>query len=203
MKLKITVLSVVAVLLFSFNSQAQKLKVTSGKLSALSDHKSFNMEYSYAEGMKIGKKTEKEYVAEKVAAYNKKEAGTGDAWAEKWHGNKEGGKFFDKFEELLNKELSSYGVSGSRDNSSASATLKVNVYYMDPGYNVGVSRRPAYISMTVTFEADGSELAVVDMVKAPGAGGGGYDFDASYRIGEGFAKSAKTLAKSMGKGAYK
>jgi len=203
MTLKLTVLSLITVFLCFFNAEAQKLKVTSGKLKDLSSYKSYNMVYTYEDGLKIGKKSEADYVAEKVVGKNEKEAGTGDTWAEKWHGNKEGGKFFEKFEELLNKELGNYGVSASRDNASASATMNVNVYYMDPGYNIGISRKPAYVSMTVTFVADGSELAVVDMVKAPGSGGSGYDFDASYRIGEGFAKSAKNLAKSMGKGAYK
>jgi len=203
MKLKSAVFVVTAILLLSFTIEAQKLKVTSGKLKSLSDHKSFNMVYTYEDGLKIGKKTEAVYTAEKVADKNEDEAGSGDAWLVKWEENKQGGKFFDKFETLFNEVLESKGVSGSRDNSSATCTLTIDVYYMDPGYNVGISRRPAYVSMTATFTADGNELAVVNMVKAPGSGAGGYDFDAAYRISEGFEKSGKTLAKSLAKGAYK
>ncbi len=203
MNLRTTVLSLAALMLISIGSEAQKLKVTSGKLKDLSAHKSFNMEYTYEDGLLIGKKTEKEYVEEKVTSKNEKEAGTGDAWAKKWEENKEGGKFFEKFETLFNDVLKGDGVTASRDNADATCTLKINVYFMDPGYNIGISSRPAYVSMTATFVADGKTLAVVDMVKAPGTGAGGYDFDASYRISESFAKSAKTLAKNLAKGAYK
>jgi hypothetical protein len=202
MNFRITLLSLAAVLLVSINSDAQKLKVTSGKLKALSTHKSFNMVYTYEEGLLIGKKTEEEYLEEKVTSKNEKEAGTGDAWAKKWEENKAGGKFFDKFETLFNDVLKGDGVTASRDNADATCTIKVNVYFMDPGYNIGISRRPAYVSMTATFVVDGKDVAVVDMSKAPGAGAGGYDFDASYRISEGFAKSAKTLAKNLAKQAY-
>ncbi|PIB37170.1 hypothetical protein BFP72_18030 [Reichenbachiella sp. 5M10] len=200
MKIKFTL--VVAMLLMVFGSQAQKLKVTSGKLKALSSYKSYNMEYSYHEGLKIGKKTEEEYLAEKKEAKNEKEAGTGDAWVATWHENKEGGKFFDKFETLFNEVLSKDGVTASRDNADAPCTIKIEVYFLDPGYHIGISSKPAYVSMKATFVADGSEIAVVDLAKAPGQGAGGYDFDASYRISEAFEKTGKTLAKELSKQAY-
>lgn len=184
------------------NTSAQKLKVVSGKLKSLAPYKSFNMEYEYEDGLTIGKKTEKEYVDEKVTEKNEKEPGSGDAWAKKWNENKEGGLFFQKLETLFNEVLKSKGVEGKRNNASAPCTIKFKVYYLDPGFNVGVARRPAYVSMKATFIADGKEIAVVDLEKAPGAGAGGYDFDAAYRLSEGFEKTGKTLGKTLAKEVY-
>ncbi|MBU2916021.1 MULTISPECIES: hypothetical protein [Reichenbachiella] len=188
--------------LFAFAGYSQKLKVTSGKLKALSAYKSYNMEYTYHEDLKIGKKSEEEYLSEKQTDKNEKEAGSGDAWVAAWHENKEGGKFFEKFETLFNDVLSGDGVTASRDNEGADCTLKLEVYFLDPGYHIGISSKPAYVSMTATFVADGQEIAVVDLSKAPGQGAGGYDFDAAYRISESFAKTGKTLGKELSKQAY-
>lgn len=202
MKSRIALLFVFGLML-TLSSEAQKLKVVSGKLKDLSSYKSYNMVYTYNEGLKIGKKTEESYLEEKRVKKNEAEAGTGDAWVAKWEENKGGGRFFDKFETLFNDVLSEKGVSGSRDNADADCTIQVNVYYLDPGFNVGVTRRPAFLSTTATFVVDGNEIAKVDMVKAPGQDGMGFDFDAAYRIQESFAKTAKTLAKTMAKQAYK
>lgn len=184
------------------SAHAQKVKVKSGSLKSVKEYKTFNMEYTYTDGLSIGKKSEKEYVAEKVSEKNAKEAGTGDAWEKKWTENKEGGLFFDKFETLFNEVLKGKGVTAKRKNDKAVCTIKVNVYYLDPGFNVGVARQPARVSMTATFVANGKELAVVDMEKAPGGGAGGYDFDAAYRLSEGFEKCGKTLGKTLAKEAY-
>ncbi|MGL1885316.1 MAG: hypothetical protein OCD76_02280 [Reichenbachiella sp.] len=202
MKLKLTYLIALACMM-SMNVDAQKLKVTSGSLKDMSAYKSYDLVYTYSDGLMIGKKTETDYLEEKRTAKNEKEAGTGDAWVAKWQEGKEGGIFFEKFEKLLNETLEESGVNGSRDNASADCTATVNVYYLDPGFNIGITRRPAFTSMTVTFAADGKEVAIVDMSKAPGADAMGYDFDAKSRIGESFAKSAKTLGKTLAKQAYK
>lgn len=182
-------------------SQAQKLKVTSGKEKDLASFKSYNIEYTYAEDLKVGKKTETEYLDEKRSEKNAEEAGTGDAWVDTWNENKEGGKFFEKFETLFNEQLLKAGVEGSRDNASADCTLKLNIYYMDPGFNVGVMKRPAYVSMTATFVADGNEVVVMDLSMAPGQAYA-VDFDASFRISESFAKTGKTLGAYLAKKVY-
>ena len=41
------------------------------------------MKYEY-DGLKVGKKEESVYKAEKIAAYNAKQPGKGDRWLEKW-----------------------------------------------------------------------------------------------------------------------
>ena len=199
MKNKATLLFVV---LIAFTASAQKVNITSGKLKNLVSHKSFNMEYSYENGLQIGKKTEKDYVAEKIKTKNEKKAGAGDEWNEKWQNNKVEGAFFDKMETLFNKVMAEHGVSASRNNDKATCTAKVQVYYMDPGFNVGVARRPAYVSMKVTFVADGKELVQMDLIKAPGRDAMGYDFDVSYRLSEAFEKSGKTLGKTLAKQVY-
>lgn len=203
MNLRITSLALMAALTISVNCEAQKLKVTSGKFSALSKHKSFNVVYTYKDGFMVGKKTEKVYLKTTIDKKNKKEAGAGDTWAKKWEEHKVGGYYFDKFETLFNDVLKDQKVSCSRENDKATCTMNVEVYYIDPGYNVGVSRKPAFVSMTVSFVADGKELVAVNMVRAPGTTAMGYDFDAALRISESFEKSGKTLGKTIYKQIYK
>ncbi|MCV9388643.1 hypothetical protein [Reichenbachiella ulvae] len=200
--MNLRLLLIAALMVFVGSASAQKLKVKSGNVKDLSSFKSYNMEYTYHEDLMVGKKTEEEYLEEKRTEKNADEAGTGDAWVATWNENKEGGKFFEKFETLFNDQLTKAGVSGTRDNADADCTLKMDVYYLDPGFNVGVMRRPAYVSMTATFVADGQEIAVIDLEMAPGQGAGGYDFDASYRISESFEKTGKTLGGYLDKKVY-
>lgn len=72
---------------------------------------------------------------------------------------------------------------------------KTEEVYLDPGFNVGVTRRLAFLSTTATFIVDGKEIAKVNMDKAPGQGAGGYGFDAAFRISESFEKQSKHWVK--------
>ena len=69
---------------------------------------------------------------------------------------------------------------------------------IEPGYNIGISRRPALVSWYVTaFDKNGKQLFKLNSINAPGADFSGADFDSGLRIGESYAKGAKTLTKFL------
>ncbi|MEN8119811.1 MAG: hypothetical protein ABFS35_05670 [Bacteroidota bacterium] len=181
-------------IIFSGMANAQKLKVVSGKLDFLKGQTALNVEYKY-DDMKVGKMTEEDYIAEKVEKYNNDEAGKGDKWKEAWF-NDRATRFHPKFEELMNKYLAKKGASISSENNDAEYTLILKTTFTEPGFNVGVMRRPALINTEVIFVKTGSteELAKITLTKAPGNAVMGLDFDTGLRIQEAYAKSGKTLA---------
>lgn len=165
-----------------------------GDFSALAGENAALLTFSY-ENMVVGKFTEEKYVEKKRKEHNEKEAGKGDSWAEKWVAAR-ANVYEPRFEELLNERLAKGKVAlmAGRDKESARYIIKVHTTDTEPGYNVGISRMPGYITATITLhEASKPDevLAEVEIQRAPAQDAMGFDFDASGRIGEGYAKLGK------------
>lgn len=79
--------------------------------------------------------------------------------------------------------------------------MNIHTTFIEPGFNVGVMRRPAFINLEVTFTKGEEELVVLSATKAPGADAMGFDFDTGYRISEAYAKAGKSLGKFILKNA--
>ena len=107
--------------------------------------------------------------------------------------------------ELVNKYLSNKkGIYFSEELPEAKYTLIVDVVWIYPGYNVGVMRKGAKLSTNLKFvETANRENVVLEMTakNAPGDRYGG-SFSNEDRIGEGFAKTGKTLAGLVLKKAF-
>lgn len=174
---------------------AQKLKVESGNLSFLKNMKTFKVSYDFT-GMKVGKKTEDDYLNDKAVKYDKDEPGRGGKFKESWFRDRET-RFYPKFEELFNDHGSKAGLKISR--TEGEGEMVVHTTFTEPGYNVGVSRMNASINLMVHFKKDGKELATVSVTGAPGQTFGGYDFDTGVRISEAYAKAGKELAQFLSK----
>lgn len=172
----------------------QKITIQKGSVLPVKGEKML-VTFDYS-GMAVGKfEKEEDYVAQKVADYNKDEAGKGDKWHESWVGDRER-RFEPKFEELFNKYGEKEGTSAFTSATDAKYELNIHTVFTEPGFNVGVMRRPAYIDAIVTFKdrASGEEVAVLKMEKCPGMDAMGYDFDTGVRIQESYAKLGKSLA---------
>ena len=192
--------------LFLTSVQAQKISVKSGDLGFLQEVTELNAEYDYSQ-MVVGKfKTEQAYIDKKKQERDEKEPGTGDLWEAEWHDDKEK-TYHVKFEELFN--IIMYGKNqeirtGSFPN--ADHTVIVRTTFLEPGFNIGISRKDASINVEFVFvETDNPEniLAVITMDKVPGRGAMGGDFDTEYRIGEAYAKAGKELAGYIWKSVLK
>ncbi|MBN2523065.1 MAG: hypothetical protein JXB24_07300 [Bacteroidales bacterium] len=189
------VLPVCFALLFASSAYGQKIKVTSGQLSTLKGIKALKIEYDYSD-LAVGKfDNEEDYINKRVTEMNDKEPGTGDSWKIKWFDDRTY-RFEPKFEELFSKYAESI-ESGQKVN--AEIIMNVHTIFIEPGYNVGISRMPASINLDVTFIKGDEELAVISITKSPGSDAMGYDFDTGYRISEAYAKAGKSLAKYLDK----
>lgn len=179
---------------------AQKVKITTGKLDFLKGQQSLNIQYTY-DNMGVGKyDREEEYVRDKKEDYNEKEAGKGDEWEKKWKADRQE-RFEPRFEELINKHLEKQSISVGK-HPEAEYTLILKTVYTEPGFNVGVMRKPAFVNMVAVFvktNAPQEEIAVIKIDKAPGRDAMGFDFDTGYRIQEAYAKAGKELAQYMAK----
>jgi len=192
------ILSILAIGLFGSHASAQKIKVVTGDLSSFVGLTEINVEYNY-DDMAVGKfKTEEAYIEKKKNEYNEDEPGKGDRWEEEWHADKE--KTYEmKFEQLFNLVMLSEETGMEVGFfPSADYTLIVKTTFLEPGFNIGISRKNASINvelMLVKTDDPGNVITQVNMDKVPGRGAMGGDFDTEYRIGEAYAKCGKELAQ--------
>lgn len=174
----------------STNTKAQE------NLSFLKGEKTIKVEYNY-DNMKVGKKSEADYCSEKVADYNTKSPGNGDSWLKQWKNNKELA-YQPKFEGLLNKYLLKTGISAYPTNEDAKYTLILKTVFIEPGFNVGVMKQNAYITVEASFVETankGKVLAKKTFKKMPGTTVFGEDYDVATRVSESYAKAGKETAK--------
>ena len=188
----------IALMLFSVVAFSQKITLKSGDLSGLKGQKFIKIEYDYST-MRVGKYAdEKDYVADKVKAYNEKEAGRGDTWKKSWEGDR-GSRFQPNFEELLNKYLTKAGVFVGPENKDAAYKFVVKTTRTEPGYNIYVSRMNAEIDIEVIVYKDGKEVARIISKNNPGRTFGGNDYDSGERIQEAYAKAGKEIGNWLSK----
>jgi hypothetical protein len=192
--------TITIILLSVFQSGfAQKVDLKSGDVDVLSGQKTVNVQYDYSD-FGVGKfATEKEYLDKKSAEYNAKEAGKGDEWKKSWVSDRQN-KYEPKFEELFNKGLMDKGLKAEQG-TSAKYTLIVHTTFLEPGFNVGVVRKNAYLNYTIDLVETAGKKNVAEMNLSNVAGGqfGGFDFDAGVRIAESYAKAGKILAAFIDK----
>ena len=185
--------SVFLILAFALQANAQKIKIKSGDKDVLKAESSINIEFAY-DNLSVGKfKTEQEYVSAKTTEYNKKEAGKGDAWASSWGNDKES-RYQPKFVELFTES------SGMTVSTSAKYTLIFKTTSIEPGYNIGISRKNAEIDAEIWIVETANKatpVATFTISNVPGGTAFGYDFDTGLRISEAYAKAGKSLGKYL------
>lgn len=182
---------------------AQKVDNEKGDLSSLKGQTEINVEFDYS-SLKLMKEniTEAEYVKKRSEELNTKSPGNGDVWSKKWFASKEL-IWNPKFIELLNvvsKKEKTNLVFGE-NKTSAKYTVLVIVDWIYPGWDVAMMKQPAKVSTTVKVVETANKSKVVyqaEFIHAPGDQWGN-NFSNESRIGEGFAKTGKTLAKLITK----
>jgi len=175
---------------------AQKIKVKEGSIAALKGTTSLKVKFEY-DDLKVGGKTETEYVAEKTEAYNKKEAGKGDTWAKSWVSDREG-RYEKHFEDLFEKQS---GMEIDK-NSSDKYTLVFKTRFIEPGYNIYVTRKNAEVDAEVWIVETANPsnvIAKLSVENCPGRTFGGNDYDTGTRIEEAYEVAGKGLGKYLKK----
>ena len=176
---------------------AQKIKVLEGDLSQLKGTTKLNTEFDY-EHVGVGSYAdENDYIAKKSEAYNKKEPGRGDKWAKAWRDDRP-----KRFEPKFNELFTEYSGMSAGKYPKAKYTLIFKTTFIEPGYNVGVTRKNARLNGEAWIVETGDHSKVIAKIKvdkAPGRVYGGFDFDTGVRIQEAYAAAAKAMAKKIKK----
>ena len=187
----------VAITTFSATGYAQKIKLEDGNLDFLKNEKSINIEYTF-DNMKVGKyDNEQDYVTKKKEDMNKKEPGTGDKWAKAWVDDR-ANRYEPKFEELFTKDHALQVNS----KGTAKYTMIYHTTFLEPGYNIGISRKNAQHNAEAWIVEAANKnkvLAKISLDKALGRDFWGADFDTGARLAETYADAGKALAKFIEK----
>ncbi|QCX01459.1 hypothetical protein FGM00_15590 [Aggregatimonas sangjinii] len=195
---------VLALVMFSSLAFAQKLKVLDGDIKNLKDITTYNLEFDYTDVQIPKFDSEEDFLADKMAKREEKEAGGGEKFKKSWFGDREE-RYRPKFTESFNKRFDDGEVSVGV-NPDAEYTMMVHSTRIYAGYNVGVVRRNAEIDAIITvFETANPDNVLFkgEYTRAQGEGAMGYDFNTGFRISECYAKTAKTFAKYIKKKAMK
>jgi len=196
MKLK---LLFVVIVIFATAAFGQKMKVESGNFSFLNGQSELKVEFNFDKATFYNEKmSEEEYIDKRIqditADKGKAEA---DKWSNDWNYSKEN-TFIDKFISSFNKNID---IKASKE-ADSKYTLIVETTWIYPGWFVGVMKQPAKVSTSLRFVETanpGNVLLVIESQNAPGDGNLVGVANNNDRIAEGYAKTAKTLAKLISK----
>lgn len=199
-------LMVIAVLFVSCTMMSQDMKVVRGDFGFLKDQKDINVEFDYSK-MTLMKenKSEAQYVEDRTRELNEKSKSVGDIWKKKWNPSKEliwNPKFLELVNIVLLKENKE--VSFQEDLTAAKYTLIVETIWIYPGWDAAIMKQPAKVTTNLKFVETANKSNVLLEISSENAPGDQYgnNFSNESRIGEGFAKTGKSLAKMLLKKAY-
>jgi hypothetical protein len=198
---------VFALLFVSSIMTAQDMDVTKGDFGFLKDQKEINVEFDYSKMTLMKEKlTEAQYVANRTKELNDKSKGTGDMWKKRWDSSKEliwNAKFLELVNIVLTKEDKE--VNFQEGLAKAKYTLIAETVWVYPGWDAGIMKQPAKVTTVLKFVETGNKSNVLAEISSENAPGDqwGNNFSNESRIGEGYAKTAKSLAKMLLKKAYK
>ncbi len=175
---------------------AQKIKLVSGNFDFFKGSTELKVEYNY-EQVAVGKfADEADYIVKKKGEYNEKDPGSGDRWEAAWF-NDRPERYAPRFEEEMNLQFVKRGVNcKAGQDLDATYTVIFKTTFIEPGFNVGVARKNAYINGEAIFVESANHdnvLATVSIENSPGRDAFGYDFDTGLRIQEAYAKAGKEL----------
>jgi len=194
-------------------------KLTSGSLDALKGEKTLNVTFEYS-NITVGNwvnpfatgkgTTEKEYVDKKTAELNAKNPGDGDRWAQAWQDDRQ--KLFQPaFLQAFNEKLEKQGVVGKENVSDARYTLLVKTFFVDPGWNIGVSKKEAFISLSIDIVETVDHSKVVASVEMKNvlkkvqvsSGDMTFDFAVGQRLQACYEQAGTSFGKFLSKGISK
>ncbi len=194
------VIIVVAIFISSMLN-AQDMKVLKGDFGALKGQKEVNVEFDFSKlTLMKEEKTEAQYVEERAKELNEKNKGVGDIWKKKWESSKEL-IWKPKFLELINVVLSKdkKDLTFQEGLTSAKYTLLVEAVWIYPGWDVAMMKKPAKVTTLIKLVETANKSNVLLELSSKEAPGDqwGSNFSNESRIGEGFAKTGKSVAKMI------
>ncbi|MBS4012486.1 MAG: hypothetical protein KGZ97_01830 [Bacteroidetes bacterium] len=183
-------------LLIASTGFSQKIKLISGSLSSVKGEDVLEIQFTY-DNMRVGKMTEEDYVRDKRAEADKKDGDGGDRWHNAWLADRDN-RFEPKFIELFNKYAAKADIIVDQYREDTKYIMVVNTYFIEPGFNVGISSKPAFVNMKISFVERSNPdrpVAVFDIIQARGSTA----FDLGHRVQESYALAGKKFGAAMKK----
>ncbi len=185
--------------------QAQKMKVEQGGFDFIKGQKEINVEFVY-DDMRLMKDnlTNDEYMTKRSADLEEKARGKGKTWEKAWNSSPEL-IWQPKFLELINKYLGNeQGIYFAEDLSDTKYTLIVETVWLYPGWDAGIMKQHAKVTTNLRFVETSNKDKVLLEVSSKNAPGDqwGNNYSNESRVGEGYAKTAKSLGKLISKKAF-
>ena len=197
-KLLRTTLLIAVVAATAFDAGAMRTRLSKGSFAPLSGVKEFNVRYDYSDMTVTTKNVdEATFIQDKKAELERKETGRGTKWVASWVDDRPS-----RFEPQYKEQFEKQSEITLSDNPSAKYTMVVHTTHTETGYNIGISRRNAYIDgeITIVETANPSNvIATITVDNSPGRDVFGYDFDTGERLKEAYAKMGKEAGKLIRK----
>jgi len=191
---KISVIAITLISLFIFAACGSMVAYKKGDNTKgyLQGVKKIGVSFDYTKTA-VGNMTQEAYIA-------KKEADGKADFRAKWETQKTT-VFIPKFELLINEYTKEKGIVVGTKIEDADLNMVIHVTHIEPGWNIGISRRNATINLDIEIFKKGETEPVVvyGMTNVPGYGAAGFDFDAGFRIGQCFAKAGKEIGAFFSK----
>jgi hypothetical protein len=189
---------IIACLLISGAAFAQDMDVVQGNFDFLKDQKEVNVIFDYSDfTMMKEKMPEAQYVQEHKADLDKKAKGNGNIWEKKWIAARENiwtPKFLEIANIVLTKEKKDLNF---QEGLKTPYTLIVKTVWLFPGWDAGIMKQPAKVTTNLKFVDSNNKSNVLLEITSDEAPGDqwGSNFSNESRLGEGYAKTAKSMSK--------
>ena len=196
---KTPLLSLILLMCFA-GAQARKAKLLEGSFDSLRGVKRMNVQFEYT-AQTIGNDAipDADYVRDHAAKVNDKTPGKGNTWALAWVGNRT--RAFEPAFKTAFHDASK--VTLTNNTMPQKYTLIFKTTNLEPGYNVGISRKNARVSgeaWIVESANPANVLCKLQVTDAPGGGGmGGFDFDNGARMKGAYVVAGNMLGKYLKK----
>ena len=200
MKLKIT--TAIAAMLFSMTGIAQKVTLLSGDFKNLKGISEYNVTFDY-DGLTVDRVSEEQFLIDKM----KKREGNGKdiEFKKNWFADREN-KYEPKFVESFNKRFKKGAVKAAENLAGAKYTMNIKTIWIHPGFNIGIMHNSSLLHTIVSVVETSNPSNVLYSAKYERVSGKGVftpigfmDYNSGYRISEGYAKLAKTIAAQINK----
>lgn len=195
-----------ALFIISGTTFAQDMEVVKGNFDFLKGQKEINTEFDYSNfTMMKEKKSEAQYIEERTADLNQKTKGNGNIWQKKWVAAKDQ-IWTPKFLEIANTVLTKEHKDVTfQEGLNTPYTLIVQTVWIYPGWDAGIMKQPAKVTTNLKFVETANKSNVLLEITSEEAPGDqwGNNYSNESRIGEGYAKTAKSLSKLLVKKAFK
>lgn len=185
---------------FSSGGVAPMTALNSGDISTLDNVKSINIIYDYSD-LGVGAfRKEEDYLKKRSDEMEAKEKGSSEKFRKGWI-EARSKRYEPKFEEMFKKiGVKEINMDGTNYATSNDYTLVVHTVFIEPGTNIGVYKKPAYIDLECTFkDKTGAALCVFYIKNAVGSQVMGFDYAVEARVIESYAKAAKMLVLGIKK----